>query len=92
MVKTIPEANAYAKKRVAYLEMSRLTHDVASKLSEYANDPEIIELALIDSNAGAFRGLADAVRQEAANWEAIHQAIATMDADRPEFTRTVDTA
>ncbi|KKN03612.1 hypothetical protein LCGC14_1106000 [marine sediment metagenome] len=74
---------AYADKAVAYLHMAALVGNAADKLMEYANNPIVVELALIDSNAGTFRALADTVRQEARQWEAIHAAIATMQRDRP---------
>ena len=73
----------YANKRVAYLHMAALIGNAADKLRECADDSLIIELALVDSNAAAFRAMADTLRQEAGNWNAIHAAITTMDTDRP---------
>ena len=75
---------AYADKRVAYLQMAMLVGNAADKLMAYANEPAVVELALIDSNAGAFRALANTLRQESQAWKAIHVAIATMDKERPD--------
>lgn len=75
----------YAEKRIAYLHMSALIGNVADKLREYADNPVVVELSVTDSNASAFREMANTLEQESAKWVAIHHSMATMDKDRPRL-------